>query len=72
MGRSAAPSVAVPETTVNVYNSADVTVKTAETTNQDGTKQIDIMIEKKVKELFGTGAMDKSMRSSYGLVRVAS
>jgi tape measure domain-containing protein len=72
MGRSAAPSVAVPETTVNVYNSADVTVKTAETTNQDGTKQIDIMIEKKVKELFGTGAMDKSMRASYGLVRAAT
>jgi hypothetical protein len=55
-----------------VYNSADVTVKTAETTNQDGTKQIDIMIEKKVKELFGTGAMDKSMRASYGLVRAAT
>lgn len=63
---------AVPETVVNVYNSADVTVKTAETTNQDGSKQIDVMIEKKVKELFGTGAMDKSMRASYGLVRSAT
>jgi tape measure domain-containing protein len=60
------------ETIVNVYNSADATVKTAETTNQDGVKQIDIIIEKKVKELFGTGAMDKSMRSSYGLIRSAA
>jgi len=67
-----AGSMGASETVVNVYNSADVTVKTAETTNQDGSKQIDIMIEKKVKELFGTGAMDKSMRSSYGLVRAAS
>jgi tape measure domain-containing protein len=61
-----------PQTTVNVYNSADATVKTAETTNSDGSKQIDIIIEKKVREMFGTGAMDKSMRSSYGLVRSAA
>lgn len=67
-----AGNMAVPETTVNVYNSADATVTTSETTNQDGSKQIDIMIEKKVKELFGTGAMDKSMRASYGLVRSAA
>jgi tape measure domain-containing protein len=69
---ASAPSAASSETIVNVYNSADATVKTAETTNADGSKQIDIMIEKKVKELFGTGAMDKSMRASYGLVRAAS
>jgi hypothetical protein len=61
-----------PETIVNVYNSADATVKTSETTNGDGSKTIDIMIEKKVKELFGTGAMDKSMRASYGLIRSAA
>jgi len=65
LGVTAAP------TTVNVYNNADTTVTTAETTNQDGSKQIDIMIEKKVKEMFGSGSMDKSMRTSYGLTRAA-
>jgi lambda family phage tail tape measure protein len=67
-----AGNMASSETVVNVYNSADAVVKTSETTNQDGSKTIDIMIEKKVKELFGTGAMDKSMRASYGLVRSAA
>jgi tape measure domain-containing protein len=67
-----AGSMGASETIVNVYNSADATVKTSETTNSDGSKTIDIMIEKKVKELFGTGAMDKSMRASYGLVRSAA
>ena len=67
-----AGSMGSSETIVNVYNSADATVKTSETTNSDGSKTIDIMIEKKVKELFGTGAMDKSMRASYGLVRSAA
>ena len=59
-------------TVVNVYNNAGTEVKTAETTNADGSKQIDIMIEKKVKDLFGSGSMDKSMRASYGLVRSAA
>jgi hypothetical protein len=52
--------------------SGEAVVKAAEVTNNDGSKSIKIMIEREVKELFGTGAMDKSMRSSYGLVRVAS
>jgi lambda family phage tail tape measure protein len=67
-----AGSMGSSETIVNVYNSADATVKTSETTNADGSKQIDIMIERKVKELFGSGSMDKSMRASYGLVRSAA
>jgi tape measure domain-containing protein len=72
LGVQAGGSMEPPETIVNVYNSADATVKTSETTNGDGSKTIDIMIEKKVKELFGTGAMDKSMRASYGLIRSAA
>jgi tape measure domain-containing protein len=72
LGVQAGASMGSSETIVNVYNSADATVKTSETTNSDGSKTIDIMIEKKVKELFGTGAMDKSMRASYGLIRSAA
>jgi hypothetical protein len=58
--------------TINNTMSGEAVVKAAEVTNNDGSKSIKIMIEREVKELFGTGAMDKSMRSSYGLVRVAS
>jgi hypothetical protein len=57
---------------INNTVSNDTKVSVAETTNADGNKQLTVMIEKQVKELFGTGAMDKSMRASYGLVRAAS
>jgi hypothetical protein len=60
------------EITINNTMSGDAKVTAAETTNQDGSKSIKIMIEREVKELFGSGAMDKSMRASYGLVRAAS
>ena len=65
-------SASAGPTTVNVYNNAGTEVKTSETTNSDGSKPIDILIEKKVKDLFGSGSMDKSMRASYGLVRSAA
>jgi hypothetical protein len=70
-GKGSGVYVGSSDTVVNVYNQAGAEVKTAESTNSDGSKTIDIIIEKKVKEMFGTGAMDKSMRSSYGLTRSA-
>lgn len=65
--------IAQPPMNVVINNtiSGDTKVTAAETTNSDGGKQLTIMVEKTVKELFGTGAMDKSMRASYGLVRAA-
>jgi hypothetical protein len=59
------------QVTINNTMSGEAVVKTAEVTNSDGTKSLQVMIERQVKELFGTGAMDKSMRASYGLVRSA-
>ena len=58
-------------TNIVINNNAQVEVTASESTNMDGMKTIDIMIEKKVKDMFGTGQMDKSMRSSYGLNRAA-
>jgi len=54
---------------VNNMNSQDNEVSTKETTNEKGQKQIEIFIEKKVKDLFGSGGMDKTMKSAYGLRR---
>jgi tape measure domain-containing protein len=58
-------------TTVNVYNnnSSATEVSTRESTNADGSKQIDIMIEQKVRDMFARGSMDKTMRGVYGLSR---
>jgi hypothetical protein len=58
--------------TINNMMSGEAKVTAAETTNRDGSKSIKIMVEREVKELFGSGAMDKSMRASYGLMRVAT
>jgi phage-related minor tail protein len=59
-------------TNITIINNAGAEVQTSEVTNSDGSKQIDILIERKVKDMFGSGSMDKSMRSSYGLTRAAT
>lgn len=63
LGVSASP------VTVNVINKTDATVSTSTKDNEDGTRQIDIYVERKVKELMSNGSMDKTMRSTYGLSR---
>jgi lambda family phage tail tape measure protein len=62
--------VEAASTNITIVNNAGADVQATETTNSDGSKQIDIFIERKVKEMFGGGTMDKSMKSSYGLTRV--
>lgn len=54
---------------VNVHNNADAVVTEAHRDNADGSRQIDVYIERRVKELIGSGAMDRTMRSTYGLSR---
>jgi phage-related minor tail protein len=71
-GRDGKLGVAGGGVTVNVINNAGVEVETKESSNQDGSKQIDIMIERKVKDLFGGGGMDKQMKQTYGLTRSAA
>ena len=64
--------VAASPVNVIVNNHTDGQVSVAESTNSDGTKQIDIYIEKKIKEVFSSGGMDRTMRGSYGLTRVGA
>lgn len=55
--------------TVNVNNNAGVDVSTETRDNVDGSRVIDITIERKVQSMFNSGKMDRTMRSSYGLAR---
>ena len=65
LGVSGAPVI------INVNNSmsesAEVTVQ--ETNRPDGTKEIAVLIERRVKELLGNGQLDRQMYGSYGLSR---
>ena len=52
---------------VNVINNAGAEVKVSESSGNDGSRTIDIMIDQRVKEAMGSGGMDRVMRSRYGL-----
>lgn len=68
-GPSGNLGVAASPVTVNVVNHADANVTTASRDNTDGSRQIDIYIEQKVKKMMNDGSMDKTMRSTYGVSR---
>ena len=53
----------------NTSDTADVYAES--TVKADGSKQIEIMVERKVKESLGNGALDKSFSTNYGLKRRA-
>lgn len=55
-------------TTVNIYNNAGVDVSTQESQNSNGL-QIDVILERKLKQAFGTGTMDRSMQTNFGVRR---
>lgn len=57
-------------TTVNVYNSSGTQAEVKESTGSDGQKQIDIYITQAITRALSSGAMDKTMQSTYGLNRV--
>jgi len=57
---------------INVINNSDTQVDVSSSETKDGGKTIDIMITQKIKEAFGNGTMDKSMRMNYGLSRRGS
>jgi len=66
LGVKASPTI------VNVHNNNDSQVSVSERTNTDGMKEIDIMIERKVRSMVAGGKLDTTMRSSYGLSRQPS
>lgn len=57
---------------VNVYNNAGAEVKTEESMSSDGTRQIDIYIERKMREGISNGTFDKAFRGAYGLSRMGA
>ena len=57
---------------LNIYNNAGVEVQTQSSEGSDGSKQIDVYIEKKVREMVSGGGLDRSMRGAYGLTRVGA
>jgi lambda family phage tail tape measure protein len=57
---------------VNVYNNAGVEVKTESSTSSDGTKQIDVYIERKVKDGIANGSYDRAFKGAYGLSRMGA
>lgn len=54
---------------VNVYNNADVEVTETHRDNADGSRIVDITIERKVRAMFASGQMDRTMRGAYGVTR---
>lgn len=71
--RTSSGNLGVAASPVNVVinnNAAQTTeVKTASSDNADGSKQITVFIEQKVRSMFSSGQMDRTMSSSYGLTR---
>ena len=58
-------------TVVNVINNSGQEVKTSEQNTPDGGKIIDVIIGRKVQEMFANGSLDKMMRGVYGARRQA-
>jgi hypothetical protein len=57
---------------VVINNNAPVEVSQSTSQGSDGQTTINILIEKRVKDLLASGGLDKSMRASYGLTRQAA
>jgi ABC-type transporter Mla subunit MlaD len=66
LGVSAAP------VNIEINNYSNAKVETAETTGEDGSKRIVMTIRSVVKDMFGDGSLDKTMKVGYGLSRAAS
>lgn len=66
LGVQSAPSAPV---IVNITNNAGGEVEQSESKGPNGERILDIIINKKVKEAFANGSMDKQMSQNYGLRR---
>lgn len=64
LGVQASPTI------ININNMAGAEVTTTESRGPGGQKQIDVMIQAKVREGIANGAFDKQFRGSFGMKRV--
>lgn len=72
--RTASGDLGVQASPVNITinNNAGVDVQTQSSTGADGTKQIEIFLERKMKDGIANGTYDRAFRGSYGLARVGA
>jgi lambda family phage tail tape measure protein len=73
--RTSSGELGVQASPVNVIvnnNASGIEVQTQSSESSDGTKQIEIFIERKVKDGLANGAYDRIMRGSYGISRVGA
>ena len=58
-------------TVININNTVSdkVEVKTRDSTADDGTHVIEIIVEGRIQEMFQSGAMDQHMSANYGITR---
>jgi len=61
--------VAASPVTINVQNYTEATVSQRTTDNADGSRVVDMLIERKVRALMTDGSLDRTMRASYGVTR---
>jgi hypothetical protein len=54
---------------VNVINNAGAEIGVESRQNADGSTMIDILVERKVKGMIASGAMDRVMASTFGARR---
>lgn len=62
-------SATITPVTINIINQADATVSQSETTGPNGDKQIELLIQGKVRDGIGTGKFDKVFKQSFGVTR---
>lgn len=71
-GGSLGVQATVTPVTVNVINQSGNEVQQKETMGPNGERTVEILITGKVKELIGSGKLDKVMKQSYGVTRKGS
>lgn len=54
---------------INIVNNTDSTIEASETFGANGERNIEFLIEAKVKEGFSKGAYDKPLKSNFGIKR---
>lgn len=55
--------------TINIINNANADVQQSETTGPNGDRQIELLIQGKVRDGIGSGKFDKVFKQSYGITR---
>ena len=61
--------VAASPVTINVQNYTEASVSQRTTDNADGSRVVDMLIERKVRSMVADGTLDRPMRASYGVTR---